>query len=60
MEGTISQDVRALGMKRSRYIGRAKTHLQHLAPAAAMFGVSGTLHGANARGRRAGEVRRDL
>ncbi|MCA1605665.1 MAG: transposase, partial [Acidobacteria bacterium] len=29
VEGTISQGVRAFGMRRSRYIGRAKTHLQH-------------------------------
>ncbi len=31
IEGTISQGVRAFGMRRSRYIGKAKTHLQHLA-----------------------------
>jgi transposase len=60
IEGTISQGVRAFGVKRSRYIGRAKTHLQRLAIAAAMFGMCGTLQGPNARGRRAGEVRRDL
>jgi transposase len=36
IEGTISQGVRAFGMRRSRYIGRAKTHLQHLATAAAI------------------------
>ncbi|MCA1602319.1 MAG: IS1182 family transposase [Acidobacteria bacterium] len=36
VEGTISQGVRAFGMRRSRYIGRAKTHLQHLATAAAI------------------------
>ncbi|EDX82373.1 hypothetical protein S7335_819 [Synechococcus sp. PCC 7335] len=36
IEGTISQGVRAFGMRRSRYIGLAKTHLQHLLIAAAM------------------------
>ena len=32
----MSQGVRAFGMRRSRYIGLAKTHLQHLSIAAAM------------------------
>jgi transposase len=36
VEGTISQGTRAFGLRRSRYIGLAKTHLQHLATAAAM------------------------
>lgn len=36
VEGTISQGVRAFGMRRSRYIGLAKTHLQHILIAAAM------------------------
>jgi transposase len=36
MEGTISQGVRACGMRRCRYAGQAKTHLQHLATAAAL------------------------
>ena len=36
IEATISQGVRAFGMRRSRYIGLAKTHLQHLGIAAAM------------------------
>jgi transposase len=36
VEGTISQGVRAMGLRRSRYIGQEKTHLQHLATAAAM------------------------
>ena len=36
IEGTISQGVRAFGMRRTRYIGRAKTHLQHLATATAI------------------------
>jgi len=36
IEGTISQAVRALGLRRSRFIGQAKTTLQHLATAAAL------------------------
>jgi transposase len=36
IEGTISQGVRAIGFRRARYIGLAKTHLQHLATAAAL------------------------
>ncbi|MBN2390256.1 MAG: transposase, partial [Anaerolineae bacterium] len=36
IEGTLSQGTRAFGMRRSRYLGLAKTHLQHLATAAAM------------------------
>jgi transposase len=36
VEGTISQGVRAMGLRRSRYIGQEKTHFQHLATAAAM------------------------
>jgi len=36
IEGTISQGVRAFDLRRSRYIGLAKTHLQHIAIAAAM------------------------
>ena len=36
VEGTISQAVYALTMRRSRYRGQAKTHLQHVATAAAM------------------------
>ena len=36
IEGTISQGVRAFGMRRSRYAGAAKTHLQHVATAAAI------------------------
>ncbi len=36
VEGTISQGVRAAGVRRSRYIGVAKTHLQHLATATAL------------------------
>ena len=36
VEGTISQGVRGFGLRQSRYWGLAKTHLQHLATAAAM------------------------
>jgi transposase len=36
IEGTISQGVRAFGLRRSRYIGKSKTRLQHLATAAAI------------------------
>lgn len=36
IEGTISQGVRSLGLRRARYVGRAKTHLQHLLTAAAI------------------------
>lgn len=36
VEGTISQGVRAYGLRRSRYWGLAKTHLQHLVTAAAL------------------------
>jgi transposase len=30
IEGTISQGTRSFGLRRSRYIGQAKTHLQHI------------------------------
>ena len=36
IEGTLSQGVRAFGLRRSRYIGQAKTGLQHVCVAAAM------------------------
>ena len=36
VEGTLSQGVRAFGMRRSRYRGLAKTHLQNLAIASAI------------------------
>lgn len=36
IEGTISQGVRRCGMRRSRYIGLPKTHLQHLLTASAI------------------------
>ena len=36
IEGTISQAVRAFGLRRARYRGLAKTGLQHVATAAAV------------------------
>jgi transposase len=36
VEGTISQRTRAFDLRRTRYIGLAKTHLQHLFTAAAI------------------------
>ena len=36
IEATISQGVRAMGLRRSRYSGLTKTHLQHLGTAAAI------------------------
>lgn len=36
IEGTISQTVRLCGLRRSRYIGRAKTHLGHVLTAVAV------------------------
>ncbi len=36
VEGTLSQGVRRSGMRRSRYWGLSKTHLQHVATAAAL------------------------
>jgi len=36
VEGTISQATRSFDLRRSRYVGLAKTHLQHVAIAAAM------------------------
>jgi transposase len=36
IEGTISQGVRAFGLRRSRYIGEAKVHLRHIATATAI------------------------
>jgi IS5 family transposase len=36
IEGTISAGVRILHLRRSRYLGLAKTHLQHVLTAAAM------------------------
>ncbi len=36
IEGTLSQGVRAFGLRQARYRGRAKTHLQHIATAVAV------------------------
>ncbi len=36
IEGTLSQGVRAFGLRQTRYRGLAKTHLQHVATATAM------------------------
>jgi transposase len=36
IEGTLSEGVRAHGLRRARYIGLAKTHLQHLMTATAI------------------------
>ena len=36
IEGTLSQGVRAFGLRRTRYGGVAKTHVQHVAIAAAI------------------------
>jgi len=36
IEGTISQGVRRCGMRRSRYRGLVKTHLQHILTACAI------------------------
>jgi len=35
IEGTLSQGIRSCGLRRSRYVGQAKTHLQNLAIAVA-------------------------
>ena len=36
IEGTLSQGVRVSGLRQARYRGLAKTHLQHVATAAAL------------------------
>jgi hypothetical protein len=36
IEGTIAQGVRSCKMRRSRYLGQPKTHLEHLMVTAAM------------------------
>jgi transposase len=36
IEGTISQGVRSFGLRRARYCGEAKAHLQHVATAVAI------------------------
>ncbi len=47
VEGTVSQGVRAFGMRRSRYVGHRKTHLQHVAIASALnlVRLAAWLHG---------------
>ena len=50
VEGTLSQGVRAFGMRRSRYVGLAKTGLQQICAAAAM-NVSRVVHWLNGRPR---------
>ena len=36
VEGTHSQAVRVCGLRRSRYLGQPKTHLQHILSAVAL------------------------
>ena len=36
VEGTLSQGIRTMGLRRSRYIGQERTRLQHVATAAAI------------------------
>jgi len=36
IEGTLSQGMRAFGLRRARYRGQAKTHLQHVGTAVAI------------------------
>ena len=36
IEGTLSQGIRAFELRRTRHVGLAKTHLQHLLTAAAI------------------------
>ncbi len=36
IEGTLSRGVRGMGLRRSRYLGLARTHLQHLLTATAI------------------------
>jgi transposase len=36
IDGTLSQGIRACGLRRSRYLGAAKTHLQHVLTATAI------------------------
>jgi transposase len=50
VEGTLSQGVRAFGMRRSRYIGLAKTGLQQVCTAVAM-NVSRVVHWLHGRPR---------
>src|SRR3954466_7648685 len=50
IEGTLSQGVRAFGLRRSRYLGLAKTGLQQVCTAAAI-NVSRVVHWVNGRPR---------
>ena len=50
VEGTLSQGVRAFGLRRSRYIGLAKTGLQQVCTAVAI-NVSRVVHWLNGRPR---------
>jgi len=50
IEGTISQGVRAFGLRRSRYVGLVKTGLQQVCTAAAI-NVSRVVHWVNGRPR---------
>ena len=36
IEGTLSEGIRGFGLRRCRYVGLAKAHLQHVITAAAM------------------------
>jgi transposase len=36
VEGTLAQGTRGFGLRRARYVGQAKTHLQHLLTAVAI------------------------
>lgn len=36
IEGTLAKGIQVMGLRRTRYIGLAKTHLQHVLTAAAM------------------------
>jgi transposase len=49
VEGAISQGVRKSGLRKSRYVGLAKTHFQHVATAAAtnIFRIAQWLQGAS-------------
>jgi transposase len=50
VEGTLSQAVRAFGIRRSRYVGLAKTGLQQVCTAVAM-NVSRAMHWLDGRPR---------
>lgn len=39
VEGTISQGVRGLGLRKCRYVGLDKVHLQHILTATAMNAI---------------------